>query len=231
MVMELKTAWKNKLPEKFYNDLVKCDFVKILDQMVKTESPAHIDVEDVLQLSAGEVVGTISQNMITPEEDYHIHLISDQIPNECLFYMVADKNVSVETVKQLLNKLRKYYRDIEITYGISYHSEETGVVEIDALLVHKQIGNLNFSEEQPTGDTRDWQTDNEIMDQVAVFYIDHPITIRNIQDHFGLGFNRAQRIVNRLEQLEIISKATETASRKILITDKEEIHKRIYQIK
>ena len=73
------------------------------------------------------------------------------------------------------------------------------------------------------------EIDNDLIYKVALYCVDNPILIVNIQNKFLLGFRKAFNIMNRLEELGIVTSRTEDGTRKILITDKEEIKKRIYE--
>ena len=58
----------------------------------------------------------------------------------------------------------------------------------------------------------------ELLYNVALFCVDsQACSINSIQNNFGLGFNRAQRIVNILEERNIVSPRNGTKSRDILV--------------
>ena len=60
--------------------------------------------------------------------------------------------------------------------------------------------------------------DSELLYAIAEFCIDsNSCSINSIQNHFGLGFNRAQRIVQLLEEMSIVSAKCGTKKREILV--------------
>ena len=71
----------------------------------------------------------------------------------------------------------------------------------------------------------------ELLYNVAIYCVNNPIKVNSIQNEFGLGFNRTTYILERLEKLEIISIKLGTKPREILITDKDEIKRRIDALK
>ncbi len=110
-----------------------------------------------------------------------------------------------------------YLSDSELENLCSYLVNEYGndyMFTIDDLkkgLSKSQAGaGLNGRESQPESE--------ELLYNVALFCVDsQACSINSIQNNFGLGFNRAQRIVNILEERNIVSPKSGTKSRDILV--------------
>lgn len=239
-LMFKKLELKDRFSEKFYNDLVKCDFVKDIEQIITSPGIINIDIDDFKTISDGEIVGCISQYFDNLEEEYVINKISDKTPTDCVINISGGDMLNLKDVDFLIDKLRKIYPNIGIIFGSNKNDESIPRLKVQALLTHSDKPREDNSEnEKLLSETvrvleerkQKWNDENDLVYNVALYCIDNPITVNGIQNQFGLGFNRVQAILNRLEILEIISIKLGTNPRKILITDEEEIKKRIYTIK
>ena len=80
--MDLKEVFNDK----FYNDLVKCDFLKDIEELISSQGIINIDLDDFVKISNGsEIVGSISQVFDNLDDEFIINRISDKIPTDCVF--------------------------------------------------------------------------------------------------------------------------------------------------
>ncbi len=107
---------KKELNEKFYNDLIKCDFLKDIEEMVNKDGYINIDLEDIKTISKGEIVGAISQMCITANDEFKCNIISDKKPTSALVYITADKNLMLGDVETILTRIRNEFGDVGIFY-------------------------------------------------------------------------------------------------------------------
>lgn len=133
---EIKLNFKDKLPKKFINDLIKCNFIDKLEEIVTLPSMISIDMEDVLAVSNYEIVGSISQRMNSIDDDYIINSISDKTPNSCIFHISSGNNLSLTIVDTLIDKIRLINKDIQIVFGTKIDKDLDDNIEVNALLLH-----------------------------------------------------------------------------------------------
>ena len=238
-LMFKKLELKDRFSEKFYNDLVKCGFIKDIEQITRTPGLINIDIDDFKTLSDGEVVGCISQYFDNLEDDYVINKISDKVPTDCVFNVSGGDMLNLSDLDLLIDKLRKVYPDLNIIFGSNKNDESIPRLKVQALLTYSdkpKDNRENRKMEKLLSETikvleerkQKCNDENDLVYNVALYCINNPITVNGIQNQFELGFNRVVAILDRLEKLEIISIKVGTKPRRILITDKDEIKKRIY---
>ena len=94
----------------------------------------------------------------------------------------------------------------------------------DYLFTHEELQN-NVKQQYGAIGGKDSE-DMELVYNVALFVVERgTCSINSIQPAFSLGFRRAQRIVEILEELGIVSGSKGTTGRQILVT-KEEIEQK-----
>ncbi len=230
--------------DKFYDDLVKCNFLKDIEEILTIPGMISIDLDDFVKISDGsEIVGSISQYFETLDEDYIISRISNKVPTDSIIYFSSDNNLNLKDVDKLIDKLRKQFsNDVSIVFGATIDPRIKNKIRVQALLTYsnKPKEKVDYSElkklEEETNKIvakreQKWNDENDLVYNVALYCINNPIAVNGIQNQFGLGFNRTIAILNRLEKLEIISIKLGTKPREILIKNEEEIKNRIYTIK
>lgn len=111
-----------------------------------------------------------------------------------------------------------YLSDSELENLCNYLVNEYGhdyMFTIDDLkksMSKSQAGGLGLNGRESQAESE------ELLYNVALFCVDsQACSINSIQNNFGLGFNRAQRIVNILEERNIVSPRNGTKSRDILV--------------
>lgn len=60
---------KEEFNEKFFNDLVRCDFLKDVEEIISSNGGINIDLNDFKSFSDGEIIGSISQYFNNLDED------------------------------------------------------------------------------------------------------------------------------------------------------------------
>ena len=121
--------------DKFYNDLVKCDFLKDIEELISGHGIINIDLEDFVKISNGsEIVGSISQVFDNLDDEFIISRINDKIPTDCVFNITGETNLKLTVVDKLLDKLRGLYPDISIIFGTNIIEEMGSQIKVQALL-------------------------------------------------------------------------------------------------
>ena len=129
--MDLKEVFNDK----FYNDLVKCDFLKDIEELISSQGIINIDLEDFVKISNGsEIVGSISQVFDNLDDEFIISRINDRIPTDCVFNITSGTDIKLTQVDVLLDKLRKLYPDISIVFGTNIIDEMGSQIKVQALL-------------------------------------------------------------------------------------------------
>ena len=235
-------SFKDKLPKKFFKDLIKCNFIDDIDQIVNLPGIINIDIDDFKAISDSEIVGCISQYFDNLDDDFIINRISNKEPTDCVINVSGGDMLNLKDLEFLLDKLRTVYPELNIIFGSNKNDESIPRLKVQALLTYSDKPKDNkvnreneklLSETVKTLEEREqkWNDEVELLYSVAIYCINNPITVNGIQNEFGLGFNRTTYILDRLEKLEIISIKLGTKPREILITDKDEIKRRIDALK
>ena len=126
---------KEVFNDKFYNDLVKCDFLKDIEELISGQGIINIDLDDFVKISNGsEIVGSISQVFDNLDDEFIINRISGKIPTDCVFNITGETNLKLTVVDKLLDKLRGLYPDISIIFGTNIIEEMGSQMKVQALL-------------------------------------------------------------------------------------------------
>lgn len=126
---------KEVFNDKFYNDLVKCDFLKDIEELISSQGIINIDLDDFVKISNGsEIVGSISQVFDNLDDEFIINRISDKIPTDCVFNITGGTDIRLTVVDKLLDKLRVLYPDISIIFGTNIIEEMGSQIKVQALL-------------------------------------------------------------------------------------------------
>lgn len=237
--------FKKILNEKFYNDLVKCNFIDDLNKMILNNGIVNITIDDIINVSNYEIVGSISQTIEDMNEDLIVKYISDEKPNICILYLFVADRLKLSIVDRIMTRIKKLFADIEILIGVGENINSADSVEISALLLSsdllsKDVESIEFTknnndfvkkEKEKVEEHKKMEYKNELdlIYDIALFCVDNnKCSINMIQNEFQLGFNNAVRKIELLEDLKIISHKVENTPRIILIKDKDEIKRRIY---
>ena len=204
-----KVNLKEVLPVKFYNDLVKCDFIKDVEFMLYNPGLINIEIDDIIAISNSDLVGTISQVLNTTDDEFDYKIISDKEPTDCIFNIVSkDNDLSLDDINKLILKIREKYNNINIIYGTYIVPfDENGKFIINVILTHsdKPIKRKIDYNDKPINDTNTKyptsKDEKELLYNVACYCVNNPITVNGIQSNFGLGFNKVQSLLNILEGL------------------------------
>lgn len=242
ILMFKEYSFKDKLQKKFFKDLIKCDFIDKLNEILIAPSIINIDIDDIATVSNDEIVGAISQNFDDLEDDFIINSISDKTPNACILH-VSSGEVTLTAIDKIVDKLRLINEDMQIVFGAGTNLNLGKTIQVNALLLFTKNEtkpstikeDLNYIKEESNKIYKEnmnaLKIENDLIYKVAIFCVNNPIKMNLIQNEFNLGFNRTSYILDRLEKLEIISIKLGTKPREILIKDEEEIKRRIYEIK
>ena len=108
-----------------------------------------------------------------------------------------------------------YISDDEIADICDYLCE---TYEPDFIFTHEDLKKATVSSSSFGGGRESAQESNEMLYQVALYCLESgACSINSIQNSFGLGFNRASRIVALLEEKKIVSPKNGTKGREILV--------------
>ena len=121
---------KEKFSEKFYDGLVKCNFVNDLEEIINTNGDINVDLDDFINISNGEVVGAISQYLNDMKDELIIKKISDKKPTDCILYI--SKVSKLQDIEYFVIKLKTLYPDLNIITGANEGNNSK--IRIQALL-------------------------------------------------------------------------------------------------
>ena len=127
------------LPEKFYNDLVKADYIKELQEFVDDDNNntlIAIDLVDIYNIAknGSELVGTIAQVIDNADTDLDIKYIKDIEPTDCIFHIISDDDLTLATINKLLAKLKQKHPNIQMIFGITNNKKYKNKIKIQAIL-------------------------------------------------------------------------------------------------
>ena len=126
---------KEEFNEKFLNDLVRCDFLKDVEEIISSNGGINIDLNDFKSFSDGEIIGSISQSFNNLDEEYIINKISDNLPTVCIFNISSSHPLRLDEEDILLQRLRGLYPNIEIIFGTNLNKDVN--IKVQALLIKK----------------------------------------------------------------------------------------------
>ncbi len=121
---------KEKFSEKFYDGLVKCNFVNDLEEIINTNGDINVDLDDFINISNGEVVGAISQYLNDMKDELIIKKISDKKPTDCILYI--SKVSKLQDIEYFVIKLKTLYPDLNIITGANEGNNSK--IKVQALL-------------------------------------------------------------------------------------------------
>ena len=226
---------KTELGIDFYNDLVKCDFLIDLVEMLNKDSLINIDFSDILSISRNSrITGALSQmfkNNFIDSGELCIDTINDLVPTDCIVLITSGYNISLQTVDKIISVIRDKYNGINVIFGTCINEYINKKIKVQALFTcpKEEITTPKEIHEEEATNTEEFHKD--LLYNIYLYMFDNEISVNSIQEHFFLGFNKALRIISELEDLGIISKKTGTNKRTILIKDDIEAKKLIYKNK
>ncbi len=216
-----------------YDDLLRCDFIKDIEDILSNEGLINIDFHDIKAVCKGEIIGAISAVIEDLDDELEINRISDKEPNGCLLNVTSSMNLRLQDIDIIISKIKKLGSDLSFIYGTYIDNNYDGKYKIQALLTYNDgiVAETNKDIEEPLNEDKLYSSydEKELLYNAALYVIDNGATINNIQVKFGLGFNRTLNILNKLEELGIISQKVGTNPRNILISDKNKIKELIYR--
>lgn len=130
---------KEKFSEKFYDGLVKCNFVNDLEEIINTNGDINVDLDDFINISNGEVVGAISQYLNNMKDELIIKKISDKKPTDCILYI--SKVSKLQDIEYFVIKLKTLYPDLNIITGANEGNNSK--IKVQALLTYNSKDNKN----------------------------------------------------------------------------------------
>ena len=232
---------KKKFGEGFYNDLIKCDFLKDIEEMINYQGLINIDIDDFEFVSKGAIIiGAVSNSFDDINEEFKYIKINHKFKaTDCILNVVGRKDVELSDIENIIKKLRSIENDINLIYGFTLDENLKTKFKVQALFTYHKDSNskeakTSKEENNKIEDTKlnDNLYDNKLLYDVALFFLDGNTPSVNVtQNEFGLGFNRASIIINKLVELGIISKKNGTNPRKLLINDKQKIEELIFKTK
>jgi len=226
---------KKELNEKFYNDIIKCDFLNDLKEMIDEEELINIDLEDIKMISNSLLIGVISKESNDYDEEFEIKKINEDIPTDCIINLITDKEITLSNVDNIIKKIKNIYPNIGIIYGVKIKENLNYKYKIEAIFTKGEIKNNEPIEKESNDkeliiNTFDYENEKDLMYDVSLYLIhENQASINLIQQKFNIGFNKALLLLNKLEELGIVNKKIGTNPRSILINDSDKIKELIYK--
>ncbi|MDY0210118.1 MAG: DNA translocase FtsK [Acholeplasma sp.] len=222
---------------KGFNEKVKMDqsltkmpyIIIVIDELADLMMVSANDVEEAIQRltqkarAAGIHVLVATQR---PTTDVVKGTIKANIPTRIAFRVASyvDSNVILDGAgaETLLGKgdmlLKEAERPVRLQGAFVRDSEIEKITDFiraqmgpDYLFDHESLRTYSVKKESAASD--------DLMYPVAQFVVrENSASINSIQKEFSIGFNRAQRIVELLEEMNIVSKNEGTKPRQVLVT-------------
>jgi len=207
------------LNKRFYDDILKSNFLNDLNEMIKVQGAINIDVDDIKQISNSLLVGTLSKSFDDLNFILNINKINDYEPTDCIIKITCNENANIKEINYIIDKIRDLYPGINCIFAIAINPNLNNKYKIQALFTfHEDINNGKYDNEE------------DLLYAIMKYCIEeNKISVNLIQNKFTLGFNRTSKLINKLEELKIISEKENSNPRKILINDLNLIKKLIYK--
>ncbi len=129
---------KEVFNDKFYKDLIKCNFLKDVEEIIDNPGMINLDLDDFIKASNDEIVGCISQYFETTDENYIVNLISNKKPNSCIFYITSGTKLLGSDVSKLVSKLKDLYPDMAFNFGVGFLDESFTKIRVQVLLTYNK---------------------------------------------------------------------------------------------
>lgn len=166
--------------------------------------------QKIFDMSEYKIVGSIFQSFDFNNPTLNINKISNKKPTDVLLF--------VSTRLDYTDNVEDYIRKLTIENTNPYAKVEIAFCHSEA---ECEIAGLFFYREYTIDDISKIADKKQLI-SIAKYILEHPISINGIQNHFGIGFNRASNVITELERLEIISEK-QNGKRDILIQDLDKI--------
>lgn len=126
----------NDLPEKFYNDLKKADFIKEIEEFIDDDSLITIDLVDIYNVAKNGalLVGTIAKVIDNADSDFEINYISDIEPTDCIFHIISNDELTLASTNKLLDRIKQKHPNIQMIFGLTTNHKYGNKIKIQALL-------------------------------------------------------------------------------------------------
>lgn len=225
-----------------YTDIEKTGVAKELEKIVNNDNLININIDDIKDITKGEIVGALSKKISNINTPLEITTIKDAIPTDCLLIIECSKTLGLGKLDIIISNIRKMgTNNMNINIGTVLNDDMKDEIKVLIIFSHnefqddntdimnKEIGINNeklikkHDDKNITSIPIKFSNENELLYIVASFIIDNDLSVNSIQQYFGLSFIRIFNILKTLEELGIISKYDNENQRKVLITDKEKI--------
>ena len=125
---------------KKYDDIEKCGFIKDLEDLIDVDALINIDLDDVKEITKGEIVGSISTITDDCNSKYEINRISDKTPTECLLNVGSSRYLKLSDIDLIIDNIRKLGTiDMNIILGTTINEEMKGKYKVQALFAYNGI--------------------------------------------------------------------------------------------
>ena len=128
---------KKEFGEDFYNDLIKCDFLKDLDEILNTTGIINIDLNDVKNVARGDIVGAISMSINDSSEKLVFNRINDKNISSAIINIVTKEDAGIIDISNILEQIRDICKDVNMIYGTYIDSNLNKAFKIQALFTNK----------------------------------------------------------------------------------------------
>lgn len=129
---------KEKLNEKFYNDLIKCNFLDDVGELVNSEGLVGLDIDDFIYYSNHNIVGSISMEFNDVDTSYNINRINDLKITDCIVNITTNDDMELGTIMDIINKLRSFNPKLNLLYGQIINESMKSKFKVQALYLNRQ---------------------------------------------------------------------------------------------
>lgn len=213
--------------ETFLKDIKEYNFEKDLEEIVNNMKNMiiTIDFEDLNLMSNEKIVAFLSSTISDISDKIEINKVRSSQPSKCMLIISGDHNMNVGVIKDIICKIEMIYGELFYIIGIYINEALNGKYKIQGIF-SSDMNETNYNQANDNTDISEGK--RRLLYDITLFMKNNDISINDIQQKFGLGFNRTSKIINILEDLNIISAKVGTKPRKLLIDDSFKIKEIIF---
>ncbi len=232
----------------FVENFFDYDFKEILcneENMI-----VYVGFHEFAAVKDEDLLTTISTFIKSPDDSISINTVAEGESKSIVCALSANRNVSMSDIDEVMQELKDilddksnafigFYINDDLVDGIRIQGVVTGnknKIKLPSWLRTK-LDELDIDDDEDEDDDFDELDiddsnveailDFKLIFDIAVYFLNNPVSVLGIQEKFGLGFNRALLMLDTLENYGIISHKDGMGKRKMLCKNEEEIRRKI----
>lgn len=220
----------NNFDEGFWRDVMYSDFGGDLKEILENMNDMiiSVDCDDFNRIAKGKITNFISTLVSSDEDSFNVKNVRNINPTDCILVLSGNKNLSIGFINKIIKIVERRFGNINFTIGIYVNDSIGDYCKVQGVFScsNEMLNDIDSSEK-----IDEFWGIRKLLYDICVFFVkEGDISINSMQQRFGLGFNRALKIMKLLEDMDIVSQKIGTKPRKVLTDDLDEIHRRIFDL-